>query len=633
MILSCSNIQKSFGDESIIKGGSFHMEDHQKVAIVGINGAGKSTLLKMILGELDTDEGTITLSSNTTIGYLAQHQNIEDEMSIYDAVLEEKKDVLVMEEKLHEMESRMDSLAKEELETHMNAYHKLLHEFEDANGYAYKGEVTGILRGLGFKDEEFDKKISTLSGGQKTRVSLCKLLVSKPDLIILDEPTNHLDIDSVVWLEGYLKNYKGAVLVVSHDRYFLDRVVSKVVEISNGIISQYDGNYTDYAKKSKKKREERLRAYLAQQAEIEHQNQVIDKLKQFNREKSIKRAESRKKALDKMEVLEKPIEERSEMRLSLEPEIISGKDVLTLDGVRKSFGLQLLFDNLHELIQRGERVAIIGANGTGKTTLLKMINNLEPFEQGTIRLGSNVEIGYYDQEHHVLHLEKTIYEEISDAYPDLTQTRIRNVLAAFLFTDEDVFKKISTLSGGERGRVSLAKLMLSNANFLILDEPTNHLDIPSKEILEEALKCYTGTVLYVSHDRYFINETATRILLLQDHKLTGYLGNYDYYLEKSSEIGLHETKQSQKETKTSEGKADWKEQKKEAALLRKKNQQIKQIEEEIDKLEGENSKLEELMLLPENVSNSAKLNELSEQLTTNGNRLEELYEKWEELAE
>ncbi len=636
MILACSNIKKSFGEEEIIKGGSFHMEENQKAAIVGINGAGKSTLLKMIIGESQPDDGTITIASGTSIGYLAQHQNVEDEMSIYDAVLEEKKEILLMEEKLHKMEAQMDALDPQQVEEHMNAYHKLLHEYEEENGYAYKGEVTGILRGLGFKDEEFDKKVSALSGGQKTRVALCKLLVSKPDLIILDEPTNHLDIDSVVWLEGYLKNYKGSVLIVSHDRYFLDRVVSKVVEIVNGKISQYDGNYSDYAKKSKERRQAQLNEYLSQQAQIEHQKQVIDKLKQFNREKSIKRAESREKALDKMEVIEKPLEERSEMRLSLQPEEMSGKDVLTLDGVKKTYGTQVLFDDLHELIQRGERVALIGANGTGKTTLLKLVNEIEPLDAGEIRLGSKVKIGYYDQEHHVLHPEKTIFEEISDAYPDLNNTRIRNVLAAFLFTGDDVFKKISSLSGGERGRVSLAKLMLSNANFLILDEPTNHLDIPSKEILEDALKTYTGTVFYVSHDRYFINETATRILLLKDQKLTGYLGDYDYYLEKSAQLAENTVSVQSGSTPDKEestGKADWKEQKKEAAKKRKIEQRLKQTEEEIEQLEDENQHLEDMMSLPENATNSAKLNELSERVETNKKRLCELYEVWEELAE
>ena len=536
MILSCQNISKSFGTDEILKNVSFHIEANEKAAIVGINGAGKSTLLKIIMQKETPDTGEVILAKDATIGYLAQYQDVSGHRTIYEEVLDAKQNIIEMEERLRGMETQMNTLTGQELETLLDGYHRLSHEFELLGGYTYRSEVTGILKGLGFSESEFDRQMSELSGGQKTRVSLGKLLVTKPDVLLLDEPTNHLDMESIRWLEGFLMNYKGAVVIVSHDRYFLDRVVTKVVEIFQHQGYVYQGNYTEFAKKKAKIREDLLKQYYNQQREIKHQEEVITKLKSFNREKSIKRAESREKMLDKIERLEKPTDENTDIHIVLEPDVTSGNDVLTVEHLRKAFGTHTLFDDLSFEIKRGERVALIGNNGTGKTTILKIINELLLADGGTIVLGSNVHIGYYDQEHQLLHMEKTIFEEIADDYPQLNHTKIRNVLAAFLFTNDDVFKRIADLSGGERGRVSLAKLMLSDANFLILDEPTNHLDITSKEILESALNQYTGTVFFVSHDRYFINQTATRILDLTGGTIVNYIGNYDYYLEKHDEL-------------------------------------------------------------------------------------------------
>lgn len=634
MILACQNISKAFGAEEIIKHASFHLEDNEKAAIVGINGAGKTTLLKMLVGEYESDEGTVTLAKGKTFGYLAQIQEVSGDAGIYEEVLKEKADIIRMEEKLKEMEQKMSDVPEEQLEKFMEDYHKLHDGFEAANGYAYRSEVTGIIKGLGFEEKDFNKKMSELSGGQKTRVCLCKLLVSKPDLLILDEPTNHLDIESIAWLENYLLNYKGAVLIVSHDRYFLDKIVTKVIEVASHQVSVYEGNYTAYAKKSRERREALLKQYYNQQQEIRHQEEVIEKLKSFNREKSIRRAESREKALEKIERLEKPPEETTNMRLALTPRITSGNDVLTVEQLSKSFDTQRLFSGVDFELKRGERVALIGANGTGKTTILKIINGLIDADHGTVTTGANVQIGYYDQEYHVLHSEKTIFEEISDTYPELTNTQIRNVLAAFLFTGEDVFKQISALSGGEKGRVSLAKLMLSNANFLILDEPTNHLDIMSEEILEDALISYSGTVFFVSHDRYFINRTATRILCLDKHAIVNYLGNYDYYLEKKEELTPREVyDHPEGKAKPADKKADWVRQKEETARKRKLENDLKRTEEQIAEKEAVLQEIEAEMIKPEVATNSAKLNELSAKQEKETAQLEILYEAWEKLAE
>lgn len=645
MILSCQNLSKTFVDHPILKQASFQLEEHEKAAIVGVNGAGKTTLLKMIIGQLPADEGLITFAKDKTFGYLAQQSDLSSSHTIYEELLSVKQDLVSMEQQLRDLEESMKHCEGTQLEEIMDRYTRMTHDFEVKGGLLYKSELTGVLKGLSFLDEDFDKQISTLSGGQKTRVSLAKLLLQSPDLIILDEPTNHLDIASISWLETYLRSYKGAVLIVSHDRYFLDRVVTKVIAIENGLVRSYAGNYSDYAAKAAMLRKAAVNAYLKQQEEIHHQQQVIDKLKSFNREKSIKRAESREKMLDKMELLEKPVEIRDDMHLKLTPQIISGNDVLSIEDLSKHFGSLTLFEHVDIEIKRGEHVAIIGDNGTGKTTLLKIINELESMDSGQIRLGSKVEIGYYDQEHHVLHSEKTLFDEISDDYPTLTNTQIRNTLAAFLFTGDDVFKKISELSGGERGRVSLAKLMLSNANFLILDEPTNHLDITSKEILEQALNDYEGTVLYVSHDRYFVNQTATRILDLYNKQFYSFAGNYDYYLEKKDVVEQPSgAVQPNGQTTTagantdaaesaSDSKLSWQQQKEEQALKRKKENRLRKCEDDIAALEDEIAQLNEQMADPAIATDVAKLQELSKKQTALQETLEQRYEEWEELSE
>ena len=645
MILSCQNLSKTFVDRPILKQASFQLEEHEKAAIVGVNGAGKTTLLKMIIGQLPADEGLITFAKDKTFGYLAQQSDLSSSHTIYEELLSVKQDLVSMEQQLRDLEESMKHCEGTQLEEIMDRYTRMTHDFEVRGGLLYKSELTGVLKGLSFLDEDFDKQISTLSGGQKTRVSLAKLLLQSPDLIILDEPTNHLDIASISWLETYLRSYKGAVLIVSHDRYFLDRIVTKVIAIENGLVRSYAGNYSDYAAKAAMLRKAAVNAYLKQQEEIHHQQQVIDKLKSFNREKSIKRAESREKMLDKMELLEKPVEIRDDMHLKLTPQIISGNDVLSIEDLSKHFGSLTLFEHVDIEIKRGEHVAIIGDNGTGKTTLLKIINELESMDSGQIRLGSKVEIGYYDQEHHVLHSEKTLFDEISDDYPTLTNTQIRNTLAAFLFTGDDVFKKISELSGGERGRVSLAKLMLSNANFLILDEPTNHLDITSKEILEQALNDYEGTVLYVSHDRYFVNQTATRILDLYNKQFYSFAGNYDYYLEKKDVVEQPSgAVQPNGQTTTagantdaaesaSDSKLSWQQQKEEQALKRKKENRLRKCEDDIAALEDEIAQLNEQMADPAIATDVAKLQELSKKQTALQETLEQRYEEWEELSE
>ena len=635
MILACQNISKSFGTDEIIKNASFHIEDHEKAAIVGINGAGKSTLLKIIMNELTPEEGTVTLAKGKTIGYLAQHQDMDSNQTIYDEVMSVKQNVIDMEQKLRQMEEEMNHCPPDAMEKLLSDYNKLNHEFELLDGYAYKSEVTGVLKGLGFDESDFSKTMSELSGGQKTRVALGKLLVTKPDVILLDEPTNHLDMNSIAWLETYLLNYKGAVIIVSHDRYFLDRVVTKVIEVFQHKVSVYMGNYSDYAEKRKQARLALLRQYYNQQREIKHQEDVIAKLKSFNREKSIKRAESREKMLDKIERIEKPTEENTDIHITLEPNVVSGNDVLAVKGLAKQFDGNYLFSDIGFEIKRGERVALIGDNGTGKTTILKMINGLLQPDAGEIKLGTNVHIGYYDQEHHVLHMEKRLFDEISDDYPYLDHTQIRNVLAAFLFTGDEVFKRISDLSGGERGRVSLAKLMLSEANFLILDEPTNHLDITSKEILESALNQYTGTVFFVSHDRYFINQTATRILDLTGGTLVNYIGNYDYYLEKRElQTALYVKNEEAQAVpgKDNSKKLDWEQQKKEQARIRKQENAIKKVEEQIGVCESELAKIDEKLSDPAIATNSAKLNELGTLRETKQKELDELYENWEEMS-
>ena len=657
MILSVNNITKSFGTDVILSEVSFHIEAGQKAAIVGINGAGKSTLLKIITGELAPDSGTVSIQKDASIGILTQTQNLTDENTIYDEVLSVKADILALEENIRRMEHSLKNLEGEELEQALNRYSRMNAEFENANGYAVKSEVTGVLKGLGFEDDEFAKTVSTLSGGQKTRVALAKLLLSKPDIIMLDEPTNHLDMDAIRWLEGFLGAYKGAVILVAHDRYFLDKIVSKVIEIENTKAASYDGNYTEFSKKKKMLRDALIKQYLNQQRDIKHQEAVIEKLKSFNREKSIKRAESREKQLAKVERIELPKELNAEMDIRLEPNIESGNDVLTVRGLSKGFDGVTLFQNVDFEVKKGDKVAIIGANGTGKTTLMKILNGLLEPDTGNFKLGAKVYTGYYDQEHHVLNPDKTVFEEIQDTYPDMDNTKVRNVLAAFLFTGDDVFKLIRDLSGGEKGRVSLAKLMLSDANLLFLDEPTNHLDIISKEILEQAVASYKGTVVYVSHDRYFINKTATRIMELKNNGFLCFDGTYDYYLEKRDALlKLHEEKQTdiirqapsscsstlptsscgditESNSSGKGSREDWENAKKKQAETRKLENEFKKCEEAINRLETRNSEIDEEMQKPEVASSPSKLVELSKEHEKNSLELEKLMETWEELYE
>lgn len=671
MILACNNICKSFGTNVVLDGVSFHINDREKAAIVGINGAGKSTLIKIIMDELHSDDGEVVFAKGATVGYLAQHQDLNTDNTIYDELLTVKQDIIDLDRNIRKLELQMKSAQGAELEQMLNTYSRLTHEFDLKNGYAYQSEITGVLKGLGFEESEFTKQVNKLSGGQKTRVALGKLLLSTPDLIILDEPTNHLDMDSIAWLETYLLNYKGAVIVIAHDRYFLDKVVTKVIELDNSKATMFEGNYSAYAQKKRALRDAMLKRYLNQQKEIKHQEEVIAKLRSFNREKSIKRAESREKLLDKIERVDKPITTEAHMNIMLEPSIESGNDVLTVTGLSKSFGSHFLFSNVNFDIKKGEKVSIIGNNGTGKTTILKIINDVIDADAGEIKLGSKVKIGYYDQEHHVLNMDKTLFDELQDTYPNLDNTRIRNVLAAFLFTGDDVFKRIRDLSGGERGRVSLAKLMLSEANFLILDEPTNHLDIASKEILEHAISNYTGTVLYVSHDRYFINKTATRILDLTQNHLLNYVGNYDYYMEKKPELEAkfielqdmevakksgtptkklitETTSYSQARTSTStsftssnvpsdsfvqDNKLDWKQQKEEQAKLRKKQNELKRVEDLIHQLETRSAEIDELLVDESVYTNVPKLMELNKEKEEVEEQLMEAMEKWENLCE
>lgn len=643
MILSCSNVTKAFGTEVVLSQVSFHINEQEKAAIVGINGAGKSTLLKIIIGEQQPDEGNVLFSKGTTFGYLAQHQGLDWDHTIYEELLEVKKDIIELDGKIRQLELDMKTARGDRLDAMLKTYTNLTHEFEQKNGYACRSETVGILKGLGFTEEEFEKKTSTLSGGQKTRIALGKLLLASPDVILLDEPTNHLDLASIAWLETYLLNYKGAVILVAHDRYFLDKIVTKVIELEHGKAQMFLGNYSSFAQKKEALRAAQFKQYMNQQKEIKHQEEVITKLRSFNREKSIRRAESREKMLNKIERVEKPVQENAKMLIRLEPHILSGNDVLTITGLSKSFGENHLFSDVSFQIKREEKVAIIGNNGTGKTTLLKIINNMLPGDSGEITLGAKVKIGYYDQEQQVLTMDKTLLDELQDAYPSMDNTSIRNVLAAFLFTNDDVFKRICDLSGGERGRVSLAKLMLSEANLLILDEPTNHLDIISKEILENAIRNYSGTVLYVSHDRYFINKTATRILDLTDGGLVNYIGNYDYYLEKkgNSIKPAKEPGQSKSSHGPSGpedqplplGKLTWQQQKEEQAKIRKLQNDIKRCEEEISSLEQRNEEIDSLLAMEEVYTNPEKLLEVNTEKKEVEARLEELLELWESLQE
>lgn len=636
MILSCNHISKAYGTDEILNDCSFFINDYEKAAIVGNNGVGKSTIMKIIMGELSADDGMVTIGKDKTIGYLSQYQDLNSQNSIYEEVKSVKQNIIDMEQKLIEYEKMMSSVTGDELQKLMETYTNLEHKFQLLNGYSYKSEIEGVIKGLGFTEEDFHKELGTLSGGQKTRVALCKLLLEQPDIIMLDEPTNHLDLNSIKWLETYLLNYKGAVLIIAHDRYFLDKIVTKVIEIENTKCHVYEGNYSDFATKKQQQRAAQLNLYLKQQSEIKHQEEVIAKLRSYKQEKFYKRAQSREKKLEQMDLIDKPLEASDGMILKLEPDCVSGNDVLSVSELSKSFGDIHLFSSISFELKRGEHVALIGDNGTGKTTILKIINNITDADSGTIQLGTNVHIGYYDQEHHNLDDSNTLFEEISKAYPNMTNTKIRNTLAAFMFTGDDVFKLVGDLSGGEKGRLSLAKLMLSEANLIILDEPTNHLDMMSKEILENAINNYTGTVFYVSHDRYFINQTASRILELTNQHLINYLGNYDYYEEKKEEltqIYAPKAETSATSTSVSSGKQDYLERKAEAARIRKLKNDISKVEELIKKYEDRLNELDEMMENPDISTNSAKLNEITKEQNEISEKLDELMDQWEELSD
>ena len=630
MILQCSHISKTFLTDTILDDVSFHINDNEKAAVVGINGSGKSTLIKIIVNELEADSGEVVIGKDISVGYLAQNQEYDSDKTILEEMQNAKPEIIELEKRLDVLSAQMENKSGSELESIIKQYDQTRHRFEQLGGYSYKSEITGVLKGLGFTEDEFNQQVKSLSGGEKTRAALAKMLLKNPKFIILDEPANHLDLSAIRWLEGYLANYKGAVLLVAHDRYFLDKIVTKVIELRQTHCTVFLGNYTEYSKKKKALMETLMKQYLNQQADIKHQEEVIAKLKSFNREKSIKRAESREKMLDKIERIDKPLEEKSKMHLLFKPRIQSGNDVLSVKELSKSYGNHLLFSDINLDIKRGEHVAIIGDNGTGKTTMLKILMGMEqPDSCGSIKFGTNVFVAYYDQEHQVLHPEKTLFEEIQDTYPDMNNTQVRNVLAAFLFTDDDVFKQIKNLSGGERGRVSLARLMLSDANFLLLDEPTNHLDIDSKEILENAINNFEGTILYVSHDRYFINTTATRILNLTQQQIVSYTGNYDYYLEKKEDAEraqlnpIPDTTSTQT-TNTDSNKLSWQQQ---------KENELKKTETEIEKLETRNAEIDLQLLDPANGTNIALLQELTKEHEDNDLQLEKLMEQWETLSE
>lgn len=617
MILACSSLKKSFQGNDLLKDITFKIEDHDKIAIIGVNGAGKTTLLRILCEEESYDSGDIFKSKDVVIGYLSQHNTLDPTLSIYDALLDVFKPLIQKEKRIRELEAMMASFSQ--LENIMKEYDQLTYEFERDGGYSYESQLKGVLKGLGFGEETWSMNIGILSGGQKTRIALGRLLLLKPDLLLLDEPTNHLDVESIEWLENYLKNYPHAIIMVSHDRYFIDQVTNQIIEIENGKSTLYRCSYDQYALLKKHNREVELKHYIDNQKEIKRMQESIDLLKSFNREKQVKRAESKEKALEKMEKVEKPDAMPQAIRIQFQPLVESGYDVLKVKDLAMSFD-KPLFENVQFEVNKQERVALIGPNGIGKTTLFHMILGDYIPQHGKIKLGSKVMIGYYDQEHTSLSFQKTIFQEISDTYPQMNNTEIRNACASFQFKGEDVFKTMDMLSGGERGRVVLMKLLLSRCNFLILDEPTNHLDIESKEVLEDALMNFEGTILFISHDRYFINKLATKVVEMSSHGSHTYSGNYSQYIE---------NKQVNKVEK--EKNVSYLESKKIQSELRKQQNQIKKIEKEISDLELQIKQYNEMLHQEEILNDYQKYNEIVKNIDEANQKLETLMESWEEL--
>jgi len=635
VLLDIQNIAKTYTGRTLFTDASFFIDQKEKAALVGDNGAGKTTIFKIIMGLVEPDSGQVIKAKDAKIGYMAQDREADGDETIYSYAFSVRPEIPALWEKMEASRKRMKTLSGEELQSEVAAYSAAEEAYGREGGYSYKSEVTGVLKGLGFPESEFGRGINELSGGQKTRLALGRLLLMKPDLLLLDEPTNHLDIESTAWLENHLKTYPGAVLVISHDRFFMNRFVGKVICLEDGATRTYKGDYDAFSEKRRQLRRDMLFAYEKQQAEMRHQEEVIKKLKQFNREKSIKRAESREKALEKLKTsaVAAPSAEKEGMRLRFTPAVESGEDVLIASGLSKAFGENRLFDDVSFTVTRGERICVIGGNGLGKSTLLKMITGKTSIDSGKLRRGVNVEIAYYDQEIQLLTNEKTVYDEIADSYPKLGTTKVRSHLAAFGFTGDAVLKQVGMLSGGERARVSLAKLMLSDANFIILDEPTNHLDITSREILESALSSYEGTLLCVTHDRYFANSVATRILELKDGRFTSYPGNYDYYLAKKAENASPAVDSPAPQKQPTAAAADWKARKEEQARRRKCLSDLKKAEDRIAGLEEENAALQEQLQDPQIACDHVRLAEISEKSAALEKELEELYASWEALSE
>lgn len=627
MIISANNITKYFGEEKVLSDVSIQINKDERYAICGSNGTGKSTLLKILINELTPDEGEVHIAKNIKVGYLAQYNDNSSNDTILNTVIDARDDLINMENELSMLEQNMTD--KEAIDNH----EKLLKEFQDKGGLYYKSLAESVLKGLGFTNDEFSKTLDMLSGGELTRVYLARILVEDNDLLILDEPINHLDINAISWLENFLSSYNKPLIIVAHDRYFLDKVVNHVLDLNTTPARTYKGNYSAFMSQKENLLLTNEREVEKQNKEILHQKEVIEKLQSFNREKSIKRAESRIKTLDKMEVINKISDNKTDIRLSFDVRNRSGDDVLKVEEISCIYDDGKIFENVSFSLNRLDRVALLGDNGTGKSTILKMITGSKKATSGTIKMGTNVELSYYDQAQMNLTDDNTIFQEIHDMYPNMNNTKVRNALAAVGFMQDDVNKLIKTLSGGEKGRVSLCKLMLSDANFLILDEPTNHLDMESKDILEHALNEYEGTLLFVSHDRYFVNKVATKVLELTDNGVNEYLGNYDYYIDKKDSVSNKYTFSSKEDiTKESSGKDDWKKQKELAAKKNKLKKEFNNIESQIEKLEDEIAKIDEELMNPDNATNSAKLNELTNNKNEINLKLEPLYDKWEELS-